>query len=278
MVIAELLKDISQQLSSVSPSPHIDTRLISAAALNVDTNYFITNKTDEVPDASLNKALKFTRRRLLHEPVAYILNRCEFMSLNFYVDENVLIPRPDTECIVEEIIKTAKSGVKILDIGTGSGCIAVSLAKYIKNSKVTAIDISEKILEIARSNACANNVEKRVKFIKRNILTDIIDEKYDIIVSNPPYIESKDIPLLPPNVRDYEPLPALDGGPDGLKFHDRIIKSSKYNIKKGGYLVMELGHNQYVKVYNMAAEAGGFADIQPIYDLSGIRRGIVCSI
>ena len=161
----------------------------------------------------------------------------EFMKMNFYVDENVLIPRSDTEILVEEVINISKkiNAKKILDLCTGSGAIAISLAKYIENSEITAVDISKKALEIARTNAKNNDVENQITFVESDLFKNLKEDKYDVIVSNPPYIKREVIKKLNKDVQK-EPIIALDGGYDGLDFYRKIINESEKYLKFNGYL------------------------------------------
>ena len=174
------------------------------------------------------------------------------MKLNFFVDENVLIPRPDTEILVEEVIKIAKKtkAKKILDLCTGSGAIAVSLAKYLGDVEITAIDISSKSLQIAIKNAKSNQVEDKITFIESDLFSNITDDKYDIIVSNPPYIRKDVINTLTKEVQK-EPKIALDGGEDGLEFYRKIVCESDKYLKFRGYLCLEIGFDQKNDVINI---------------------------
>ncbi len=207
------------------------------------------------------------------EPVQYIAGKCEFMSLPFNVSSATLIPRADTEILVEAIIDLCKAikSPAIFEVGTGSGCIAVSLAHYIKGSRVTSADISPAALEIAKSNAEQNSVT--VEFIEKNILEGFPGFKSppDIIVSNPPYIPSGDILTLDKKVRDFEPLSALDGGADGLDFYRFLIENSP--LAPGGYLAFEVGIGQAKAVSGLMNN--NFEDITIIKDLAGIDRVVI---
>ena len=174
------------------------------------------------------------------------------MKLNFYVDENVLIPRPDTEVLVEEVMKIAKKikAKKILDLCTGSGAIAVSLAKYLENTQLTALDISGKALDIAIANAKNNQVQDKITFVESNLFENLGQEKYDMIVSNPPYIRRKEIETLDKEVRK-EPRLALDGGEDGLDFYREIIHKGYEYLKYGGYICLEIGYDQKEEVMQL---------------------------
>jgi len=216
------------------------------------------------------KFFSFVKRRASNEPLGYILNHKEFMSLDFYVDENVLIPRPDTEILVEEVISyfDGKSPV-ITDMCTGSGAIAVSLAKYIPGAKVTGLDISPEAVKIAGINAEKNGVLKNCSFGIHDVLKPY-DVVADAVVSNPPYIPAKDIETLDETVRSFEPRLALDGGDDGLLFYRAIVKNSQTALKKGGLIAFEVGCNQAEDVAKLMEE--DFCDIGVICDLAGIER------
>lgn len=228
----------------------------------------------EVSENKLKIALNALEELKALKPVQYIIGRSEFMSLDFYVNESTLIPRPDTEILVEYIIEKYKEqkNIKILDIGTGSGCIAVSLAYYLKEAEITAIDISEKALSVAAENAKLNNVSDRITFLKHNILDGFLPDCYDFdcIVSNPPYIERDIIKKLERNVRDYEPLSALDGGEDGLDFYRTIINDCK--LKLGGVLAFEIGCNQAEALKMLFKTSAKFADIKIVKDYGGKDR------
>ena len=192
------------------------------------------------------------------------------MKLNFYVDENVLIPRQDTEVLVEEVIQIAKKikAKKILDLCTGSGAIAISLAKYLENVQLTALDISGKALDIAIANAKNNHVQDRITFVESNLFQDLAQEKYDIIVSNPPYIRSEEIEKLDKEVK-REPKVALDGGKDGLEFYRKIIDQGYQYLKYGGYICLEIGYDQkeeVVKIIENKKQYVGTCCKKDLYD------------
>ncbi|MCL1924180.1 MAG: peptide chain release factor N(5)-glutamine methyltransferase, partial [Defluviitaleaceae bacterium] len=174
------------------------------------------------------------------EPIEYIINKTNFMGLDFYVDENVLIPRPETELLVEEVLKYATKDMKILDLCTGSGCILISLAKHLK-VPVTGIDISYKALKIVEKNAKLNDVEV---IIRRGDMLNRLRLKYDIIVSNPPYIKTSDISTLDESVKNYEPHLALDGGNSGMYFYEQIRNTFEKKLLPNGMLFLEIGHDQ----------------------------------
>ena len=201
------------------------------------------------------------------------------MGLDFFVKEGVLIPRPDTETLVEEIIDLCKDKneeVDILDIGTGSGAITVSLAKYITNSKVMSFDISEIPLQVGKINAINNDVDNKIEFVKSDVFSAIKDKEiqFDVIVSNPPYIPKKDIETLHTQVKDYEPYNALEGGEDGLDFYRQITKESIDYLKQGGILAYEVGHDQAEDVSEIM-KSYGYTKIYKKKDIQGIDRVVI---
>ena len=201
------------------------------------------------------------------------------MKMNFYVDENVLIPRPDTEILVEEVIKIANKirAKKILDLCTGSGAISVALAKNISNSKITAIDVSSRALNVAKKNAKINKVENQITFIKSDLFNNLSKEKYDIIVSNPPYIKRNIIKRLDKEVQK-EPYIALDGGIDGLDFYKRIINQAYEYLKYRGYLCLEIGYDQKEEVIKLIEKAEVYRNTYSKEDLNGKDRIVVTKL
>ena len=211
-------------------------------------------------------------------PIQYITNNQEFMNLNFYVDENVLIPQPDTETLVEEVINEYKEKkCEILDLCTGSGAIAISLAKYINESNIVASDISMKALQIAKLNAEKNLVRKKIEFIESDMFDKIYKEDFDIIVSNPPYIKTKVIGELDKQVKN-EPYIALDGGADGLKFYKIIIENAYKYIKNEGKVFLEIGYDQKNELINLFKENNHYENIYSKKDLGGNDRIIVATV
>ncbi|MEG1981815.1 MAG: peptide chain release factor N(5)-glutamine methyltransferase [Clostridia bacterium] len=212
------------------------------------------------------------------EPIAYIFSQWDFMGRTFFVDKNVLIPRADTEILVElasnEIKKT--SALKALDICTGSGCIAISLALDFENLYVTALDISEKALEITEKNAKEHSVSEKICIKRLDVLKDTLqtDEKFDIIVSNPPYIKNSDVKMLDKSVIDYEPTIALDGGESGLIFYEAIAKNFKRNLKENGAIFFESGYDNAEEVAKIL-EQNGYSKIQIKKDLAGNNRVVI---
>lgn len=269
MVISELLHQVKDIISPSSETAVLDAKLILQEVTGYDNVHLVINGDEELTSQQVDLALEMACKRSKHMPMAYLLEKKEFMSLEFEVNENVLIPRADTECIVEEAIRLVKTG-NILDIGCGSGAIAVSLAKYIPDSTITALDLSEAAVSVAERNAYRNNVN--VKFICEDIFEFKTTEKFDLIISNPPYIESEELDALMPDVKCYEPMSALDGGEDGLMFYRRIVEFAVDNLKPDGFLIFEFGWKQFDAVSQLIIDAG--LDLyNTVYDISGIKRG-----
>ena len=224
-----------------------------------------------------NKAEEFFRlieRRSKRIPLSYVIGTRDFFGLTFKVDENVLIPEQETELLVEEVIKHSE-GKSVLDMCTGSGCIAISIALFGKPSKVAASDISEKALEVARENAKSLKAGE-ISFIQGDMFENVTD-KFDIIVSNPPYIETGEIDELMPEVRDYIPRLALDGDIDGLKFYRIISKEAVKKLNKNGRIFYEIGYNQSRAVASILFE-NGFTDITVIKAYSGLDRIVMAKL
>lgn len=218
---------------------------------------------------------EFLRRRKKGEPLQYILETWEFFGLEFNVNENVLIPRPETEILVQEALKLFR-GTAILDLGTGSGNISITLAKRLPYVQVTAVDVSLEAIEVAMSNAQAHGVESRIEFVHMDMF-DFLNEKdkaYDLIISNPPYIPTKQLKHLPLDVQK-EPVLALDGGIDGLDFYRNLIKISPGLIRANGYLMMEFGDGQAEAIVALAAQEDAFVEHWVIKDLAGKNRILI---
>ncbi len=248
----------------------IDTLVLLMWATGLDKVSILTKPELSVSAEQANRFKQAINKRAAHMPVQYITHECEFMSLNFYVNENVLIPRPDTETAVETTIDLIKKNgyIKVLDLCTGSGCIAVSLAHYCKETCVTAVDISKEALKIAQKNACLNGVLDRITFIQADILTNWQPtESYDLIISNPPYIKHEVLKTLDKNVIYYEPTIALDGGADGLTFYKKITETSATSLKNGGTLIFEIGYDQANEVLQIMKQHN-FTNLELKKDLS----------
>ena len=279
MKIDELLKEGKIKLTENKiEDANLIARVLLEFILKIDRNELIKKQLQEIEKEKEEEYKQKIEQILQGMPLQYITNSQEFMKLNFFVNENVLIPQPDTEVLVEEVIKIAQieSKTKILDICTGSGCIGVSLAYYLKNAKITMSDISKNAIEIAKKNAKENKVLEKTKFIKSDLF-ESIKEKFDIIVSNPPYIETDVIKNLSKQVQN-EPKIALDGGVDGLLFYRKLIKEAPNFLNDNGYLCMEIGYDQKEKVIELAKQKESFSKIEAIKDLSGNDRVIICRI
>ena len=256
-----------------------DIKAILTDTFGLDLNKFILDMDNEFePDKDLEaKYLSRIEKRKMHIPLQYIINKQNFYGLDFYVDESVLIPRYDTENIVDRIVKDCKENkcLSVLDLCTGSGCIAVCLKKN-GFEKVYAADISDKALSVAKHNANLNNAD--IIFLQSDLYENFPKEiRFDIIVSNPPYISTDKIAELETQVKDFEPKLALDGGKDGLDFYKKILKLSKDFINKSGRLYLEIGYDQAKEVVDLAKKEG-YYNIQIIKDLSGRDRGISMSV
>ncbi len=256
-------------------SPRLDAEVILAHVLEVDRLYLYRNPEESLTQEVVSAFQSMTARRLRGEPVAYLLGRKEFWSLVFEVNEQVLIPRPDTECLVEEVLKVCaavvSSGFRILDLGTGSGAIGVALAWELPHAHVIATDISPGALDVSRRNARRHGVEQRMTFLVGHLFTPL-SGKFDIIVSNPPYISATEFETLPLDVRDYEPVSALLAGPVGTIFHEQIIAECAEYLNEGGRLFLEIGSDQRQRVEAMLAAADLFEEIRFRRDDAGLDR------
>ncbi len=229
----------------------LDSEILLSKILNKKREEIITNLKQKIDLKKINEFNKLISRRSFHEPIAYIVNEKEFWSKKFEVNTKTLIPRPETELILYNLVRIfSKKSISILDIGTGSGCILISLLSDIINAKGIGIDISEKALNIAKKNASKHGVLNRIKFYKRSI-SDLYHFKFDIIVSNPPYIQTRDLKNLDDGIKKYEPKIALDGGNDGLDVIKKVIYKSCEILKLNGLLAIEIGNGQFKKVSNI---------------------------
>lgn len=268
--------------------PEYDARELLKAAFDFDTGGLLISMQDEISsrkgsegDDSRTVCFRdLIRKRADHEPLQHILGYCYFMGLKMKVNPDALIPRQETETLCELVLSNEKNkNISILDLGSGSGCIAISLKKIGNYGNITASDISKKALLLAKRNALLNGVN--IKFVQSNLFNNLKDS-FDVIVSNPPYVKSKLIETLAPEVRDYDPNEALDGGIDGLVFYRKILAgigarpgtgAKKIFLKPGGRLYMEIGYDQAEPVRSLMKDAG-YEDIQVFKDLSGLDRVI----
>jgi release factor glutamine methyltransferase len=256
-------------------SPRLDAEVLLAHILRTDRSYLYSHPEEVLSREAVSAFQELAARRLREEPVAYLLGRKEFWSLVFEVNEQVLIPRPDTECLVQEVLKVrnacVSSGFRILDLGTGSGAIGVSLAWELPHAHVVATDISSGALDVARRNARRHGVEQRMTFLVGHLFTPL-SGKFDIIVSNPPYICTMDYQALPVGVRGYEPASALLAGSGGTCFHEQIIAGCAEYLNDGGWLFLEIGSEQRQPVEALLAATDIFEEIRFRRDYAGLDR------
>ncbi len=274
MKINEIIKKGIDELKENNiEEPILKMRILVANIINKNKEYITTHGEDVLDEDSKKEILSGIDKLKKHLPIQYITKNQEFMKLKFYVNENVLIPRSDTEILVEEVINTYKNEkVKILDLCTGSGCIAISLKKYIPNAIVYASDISKPALNVAKINSTNNNVE--IKFICSDMFKNIGKNRFDVIVSNPPYIKRKIINTLDEEVKN-EPIIALDGGNDGLNFYREIIKQSYEYLTENGMIFLEIGYDQKEELIELIREAKRYEFIKAKRDLGNNDRIVV---
>lgn len=238
-MVRKLLSDAAKKLTN-SPTPLLDARVLLSKATNTENALLIFRDLTEEEISLFNS---FIEKRKQGIPVSYITGEKEFMGLRFILNNSTLIPRPDTECLVEKAIElNSLSAPRILDLCTGSGCIGISLAHILKNSTVELTDISQEALDAARENIKLHNLTNRVKAYKLDVVSDAVNGKYDIITANPPYIPTEVVKGL--EVSKFEPIRALDGGIDGLDFYRIIIKKAYDALNKNGILALEIGYDQ----------------------------------
>tara|TARA_B110000008_G_scaffold165895_1_gene166071 strand:- start:1704 stop:2546 length:843 start_codon:yes stop_codon:yes gene_type:complete len=253
----------------------LDTEIIMSEILGVDRKYIILNNNKDLNNKNLRYFKKLIKERSTRKPIAYLINKKFFWKNEFFVTNDTLIPRPDTELVIEQILKLTKhkNKMSILDIGVGSGCILLSVLKERKNFYGTGIDISKNCLNISKINAKKLKVESRIRFYKTDV--DKFDiGKYDLIVSNPPYINKHNIKYLEKDVVSFEPKLALDGGLDGLSEIRKVIKKSSELVKKNGKFILEIGFNQKNRVINLLKEKGFYIN-STLKDLAKNDRCII---
>jgi release factor glutamine methyltransferase len=278
--ISEALKEAGERLRAASaPDDLLDAQTLLAEALGKDRTYLIINFNLQLSEDLLSKFRAMINRRAAGEPLQYITGRQEFFGLDFEVNRDVLIPRPETELIVEEAIRIVQQdGIGrpvIVDVGAGSGCMAVALARELCDARVVASDISEAALRVARRNAARHGLGDRVGFVASDLLDAFTEEDFaDFILSNPPYVSEEEMPSLQREVRDWEPRLALTDSNDGLSLYRRLLKDAPARLKPGGHLICEMGYMQSERISTMVDHqvwgAGRLLD-----DLQGIPRTIV---
>jgi release factor glutamine methyltransferase len=267
----EIIKDVD--------TPQLDAEVILSHILGKERMYLHLNRDKVLNEAQINDFFLMIDRRKNREPVQYIVGSQEFMGLDFQVKKGILVPRGDTEILVEETLKLMEKIQHpiVVDVGCGSGAISVSIAKFKEDSKVYALDIENTPIEITRINAGKNDVGNRVKVIKSDMLEELdkdLEGNVDVIISNPPYIKDSVIPGLMEEVKDFEPYSALSGGEDGLFFYREITKQSLKFLKKDGIIAYEIGHDQREDVATILRD-NGFYGIMCIKDFAGHDRVII---
>lgn len=271
---------------SGSATPRLDAEVLLSAWLHADLPELFRTPEKTLTKEEISGFGGWIKRRMQGEPVAYITGVKEFWSLLFEVNKDALVPRPETEILVEETIKVCRivlgtdfksvpktTNFRILEIGTGSGAVSVSLAVELPEACFTATDISLGALSLARKNAHTHGVEGRIDFLSGDLF-EPISGLFDVVVSNPPYISAKEFECLPPEVKEYEPSQALLAGTDGTFYHRKIIKGSMHCLKKGGWLLMEMGAGQKERIEKMLRDSGAYSDIETCRDYGGMERVI----
>ena len=272
-----LLKAKKYLINNSIKSANIDTEILMCSVLKKSRDHLILNTSGKMDDDKINIFNQLVERRKKREPIAYILKKKDFWKNTFYVDKNVLIPRPDTEILIEEILNNYNKSKKlsVLDIGTGSGCIIISILKDRPNFKGTAIDISKNALNVAKYNAKIHQLENRIKFYKSSV-DNFFKGKYDLIISNPPYINKFYLKYLEKDVIGLEPNIALEGGIDGFTILERVIKKSSRLLKIGGKLILEIGFDQKLKVSELLKKEKYFVN-KVVKDYGKRDRCVICT-
>jgi release factor glutamine methyltransferase len=266
----EALQAARARLAGTSQNPRRDAEVLLAHLLGCDQAALLTHPERRLSSVESDQFESLLRRRLASEPVQYITGVQEFFGLRFEVTPDVLIPRPETEHLVEAVLERIKGEARIVDVGTGSGAIAVALAHALPRSLVTAVDLYPAALQVARRNAQRHGVSERVTFLQSDLLAEAGSAEFDAVVSNPPYIA--DAEVLESQVADYEPRSALYAGPTGLEVYERIIPQARRVLKPQGWLMMEIGYGQQPAV---VALLGGWHALTFVPDLQGISRVVL---
>ena len=275
MILDNAIKQASQLLKNNNIVSHeLDAEIILSDIMSVTREFLIVNNNKNISKNIIKKYNQAIKRRINREPVAYITGKKEFWSKNFLVNQATLVPRPETELLIYKVVNFFKNKrINILDIGTGSGCILLSILKELNLSRGTGIDVSAKAIQTAKMNSKKLNLFHRSKF-KVFDINEFYMGKYDLIVSNPPYIPSRDIRNLSKDIINYEPLLALDGGSEGLDLIIKVICKSNGLLKKNGLLAIEIGNNQYLKASRLLRHYG-FREISKEYDYNHNVRCII---
>ena len=275
MKAQELLNIGSSRLKSKDISSHrFDSELLLASVLKKKRENILMNLSQKIEKENIHQYYNLIKRRSTKEPIAYIFNKKEFWSMNFKLNNKTLIPRPETELLVEKLVKKCKKkSIRILDIGVGSGCILISLLTEIKRSTGMGIDISKSALETAKCNAKIYNLDHKIKFYQTSF-SNLFNQRFDLIVSNPPYIRSADIKNLQEDVKKFEPKLALDGGNDGLDLIKKVIYKSKDILKINGLLALEIGNKQSY-IVSKILNRNNFRIENKIYDFKNNIRCLI---
>jgi len=265
----------TSQLEGTAAQPRRDAELLLLRVIQRDRAFLLTHPDAKITPEQRAQYEEWLRRRAAHEPIQYILGEQEFWGLTFAVTPDVLIPRPETEHLVEALLERVPHDqpVRIADVGTGSGAIAVALAHSLQLAQVTALDISEAALAVARQNADTHQVADRVRLLTSDLLSAVAGERFDAIVSNPPYVAEADRDSLEPQVRDYEPAMALFGGPSGFEVYERLIPQAREALQPDGWLLIEMGLGQQNALKRLLSE---WDDVSFVDDLQGIPR-VACA-
>lgn len=270
MQYAKLYQIGKEQLQKAGiTDAELDARLLLEFICHTDRNALYAHGDQEIEDEKMQDFLQLIEKRAVHIPLQHLTGEQNFMGLDFLVNEHVLIPRQDTEILVEEIMRDLHDGIRILDMCTGSGCILLSLLHYSNDCSGVGVDVSEDALAVARQNA-DRLAEKQAVFIQSDLF-EKVEGSFDLVVSNPPYIRSQEIAGLMPEVREHEPHLALDGKDDGLHFYREIIKGAMPHLKRGGQLFFEIGYDQGEAVQALLA-ANGYTEIAVVKDYAGLDR------
>ena len=258
-------------------SPNLDCEILMSKAINEDRKFIILNPKHQLDKNKLHNFEKLVNERSKGKPIAYLIEKKDFWNSEFEIKKDILIPRPDTEIVVDQVLKITrnKNKLRILEVGVGSGCIILSILKEKKDFYGIGIDISKKCISLSKINALKLNLSNRIKFLKYNV-DNFSYGKYDLIVSNPPYINQFDLKYLEKDVVNFEPKLALDGGIDGLSEIRKVINKSSNLIKKNGKLILEIGFNQKNKVKNLLINKGFYIN-QVVKDFAKNDRCIVCT-
>ncbi len=275
MNLENTIKEASKKLKNNNITSRVlDAQIILADIMGLKREFLITNDKIDISKTVREKYNIAINRRINNEPVAYIIGKKEFWSQDFFINESTLVPRPETELLIYKIVDIFKTKrINILDVGTGTGCILLSLLKELCNSRGIGIDISSKAIKIAKRNSKNLKLSNRAKF-KNFEIDNYILGKYDLIVSNPPYIPSKDIKKLSKDIINFEPKKALDGGVDGLDLIKKVIYKSNILLKRNGMLALEIGYGQYRRVSEILNHYK-FKEYSKIYDYNSNVRCII---